>query len=102
MEAIAEEAKVQKTEYVDGVYEGRGDGYNDYIDVEVIIEGGVIKEIKVVYCEDTPFIWDLAVEQLTKKMISEQTLEVDTISQATYSSRGFIDAVKDALKEAIK
>ena len=35
-------------------------------------------------------------------MLAEQTIEVDTISQATFSSQGFIEAVKDALKDATR
>jgi uncharacterized protein with FMN-binding domain len=89
-------------QYIDGVYQGRGDGYSDYIDVEVIIEEGLIKDITVTYFGDTRFVGDVAIEKLREKMLAEQTIEVDTISQATFSSQGFIEAVKDALKDATR
>ena len=93
---------VAEGQFIDGVYQGRGDGYSDYIDVEVIIEEGLIKDITVTYFGDTRFVGDVAIEKLREKMLAEQTIEVDTISQATFSSQGFIEAVKDALKDATR
>ena len=90
----------QGPRYIDGVYQGRGDGFSDYIDVEVIIEEGLIKDIEVTYFDDTRFVGDVAIEKLRKQMLDEQTIEVDTVSQATFSSQGFIEAVKDALKDS--
>ena len=39
-------------------------------------------------------------KQTAKDVVKNQTLEVDTVSGATYSSRGILAAIEKALKEA--
>jgi uncharacterized protein with FMN-binding domain len=101
-DAVAQDAAASSAGYIDGVYVGRGEGYNDYIEVEVTVEGGLIKDIKVLYVADTPGVWDLAVKRLTATMLEGQEIDVDTVTQATFTSKGFIGAVQNALKEAVK
>lgn len=85
----------------DGVYTGSGMGMNAQITVEVTILNGVITNISVLSSrDDEPYYSDaLAV---IENILSANSIEVDTISGATYSSGGIIDAVEDALTEAEK
>ncbi len=85
----------------DGVYTGSGMGMNAQITVEVTILNGVITNISVLSSrDDEPYYSDaLAV---IENILSANSIEVDTISGATYSSGGIIDAVEDALTEAGK
>lgn len=86
--------------YKDGTYTGEGEGYGGITKVQVVISGGKISGIKVLSHEDdSPYI-DNA-KALISKIISGQTIEVDTVSGATYSSRGIIEAVYQALKQAV-
>ena len=39
---------------------------------------------------------------VAENMVKKQTVDVDVVSGATYSSKGIIGAVKEALKEAEK
>lgn len=39
-------------------------------------------------------------KEIPKSIIKHQTLDIDSISGATYTSNGIIDAVKDALNKA--
>ena len=85
----------------DGVYTGSGMGMNTEITVEVTILNGEIMNISVLSSrDDEPYYSDaLAV---IDDILSANSVDVDTISGATYSSGGIIDAVEDALREAAK
>ncbi len=84
----------------DGVYEGTGEGYGGSVTVSVTISGGKISNIDIISAKDEdPEYFSMAVG-LTDKIISGQTTDVDTVSGATFSSYGIIDAVNDALGNA--
>lgn len=79
--------------------EGIGYGYKDDIKVAVEMDGDKIKDIKVLANQDTPKISEPAIEELTKKIIETQSVEVEDIAGATYTSEGFKEAVQDALSK---
>lgn len=89
----------ENTTYKDGVYIGTGTGYGGELKVQVTIKDGKIAEIKLLSSnDDTPYI--TKAQALLKNIISGQTTNVDTVSGATYSSVGLINAVRDALSQA--
>lgn len=77
---------------------GRGLGHADYIEVEVTLKGKKIVKIEVTQNKDTPVMSLRAIEILTKEVLLKQTPNIDTVAGATASSRGFLEAVKSALK----
>lgn len=87
--------------YKNGTYYGTGTGFGGTIKVKVVIKKGKISSIKIVSHSDDGSYMDKA-SALIKKMISKQTTNVDTVSGATYSSAGLIEAVRDALSQAEK
>lgn len=84
----------------DGVYTGSGQGFKGTITVEVTVEGGAVTDITVVSHQDTPSYFDWALPILDQ-MQEEQSLEVDAVTGATYSSAGLLAAVQDALNGAV-
>ena len=80
----------------DGIYNGSADGYRGEIDVSVVIKKGNIDKIEVVKSADDE-MWLERAKEVIETIIKEQTIEVDTISGATYSSKGIIEAVKNAI-----
>lgn len=85
--------------YRDGTYTGTGIGFSGPITVQVVIEGGKIKDITVVSStDDSPYLQNASA--LLKQIIALQSTNVDTVSGATYSSVGLISAVRDALQKA--
>lgn len=102
-ETTTEEAKGR---YKDGTYTGKGMGYYDNITATVTVQGGKITAVQF----STPFggddeeesEWLYKIEnELASKIIANQSADgIDTISGATYSTRGAVKAVKNALKEA--
>lgn len=89
----------EKTVYKDGVYVGTGTGFGGELKVQVTIKDGKITDIKLLSSnDDAPYI--SKAQALLKNIISGQTTNVDTVSGATYSSVGLINAVRDALSQA--
>ncbi len=83
----------------DGNYSGSGEGYGGTIMVEVEVSGGRVSGVTVVRHSETSGIGDRAFGPLTNRLIEAQSLEVDAVSGATATSRGFLAAVENALIE---
>lgn len=79
--------------------EGVGFGYKDEIKVSVEKNGDKIVAIKVLEMKDTKRIAEPAIEKLTSEIIAKQSVDVDDVAGATYTSQGFKEAVADALKK---
>ena len=88
-----------KFPYEEGIYYGTGEGYLGEIKTAVVIQDETIKAILVTESEDDEIFLKRA-KQTAKDVVKKQTLEVDTVSGATYSSKGILEAIKEALKEA--
>lgn len=85
--------------YKDGTYYGSATGFAGPIKVKVVISGGKIASIEIVSTSDgSSYISKASV--ITGKIVSSQSTNVDTVSGATYSSVGIINAVRNALAQA--
>lgn len=84
----------------DGIYEGSALGFGDTITVAVTIQDGKMTDISVLDAsgEDRPY-YNQSLPVLDK-ILSLQSTEVDTVSGATLTSEGLIEAVNDALGKA--
>ena len=80
-------------------FEGIGEGFKP-MQVKVDITDGKIAAIEMIVNDETPEIGGAAIETLTKQIIDGQTLAVDTIAGATYTTAGFTAAVADAVTKA--
>lgn len=87
------------SKYKDGTYTGYGSGYSGTTKVVVVIKNDEIISIDVAEHEDTTGFFEYA-KSVIQKILGSQSTNVDTISGATYSSKGIIAAVNDALKKA--
>ncbi len=80
----------------DGVYYGSGEGYQSTITVAVTVASGKITDVRIVsHADDAPYV--ARAEKLIPNIISQQSADVDTVSGVTFSSRGILSAVKDAM-----
>lgn len=84
--------------FVDGTYEGVGVGFAGQIKVKVVVKNSKIVSVEVIEVEadDAPFV--AKAKGVIASILQYQTWEVDTISGATYSSRGILGAVRNALE----
>ena len=87
------------TNLQDGTFEGTGTGFRGPVTVRVTISGGKIVAIEIVSNVDDPAYFGRA-QAITSSVISAQSTSVDTISGATYSSKGILMAIKNALVKA--
>ncbi|MBR5336463.1 MAG: 4Fe-4S binding protein [Lachnospiraceae bacterium] len=97
--SVAEtEANVLK----DGTYTGSGSGFRGETSVSVKVESGKITDISVESYSDDKKYFDKAESRIISEIIETQSTEVDTVGGATYSSKGIISAVDNALVAAGK
>jgi len=80
------------TETVEGMYEG--------LVVEVTLSEQRIEKVEVVEHSETEDIASAALEDMPKKIVNAQSVAVDTVTGATYTSEGILTAVKEAIREA--
>lgn len=89
-------------QYKDGTYTGTGTGFrNGTTKIQVAVKNGKIASIQTVSTQDTPQFYQGAYGTVADEIISAQSTSVDTVSGATFSSRGIITAVKNALNQAL-
>lgn len=86
----------------DGIYTGVASGYGNNLTVEIVIEDNTITSITILsHNERQSRFYAKAFSTVPSDIIDAQSLEVDTVSGATFSSVGIINAVNDALKDAL-
>ena len=88
------------SKYKDGTYSGSATGFAGTLQVNVQISNDVITSITITSHNDTPGFADRALEEIPSKIIASQSTNVDVISGVTYTSKGIINAVNDALSKA--
>ena len=86
--------------YKDGKYYGSAQGFGGAIKVEVVIEGGAIKDVRIVSAASETAEYMSRARNILSAIVSSGSPNVDAVSGATYSSTGIINAVKRALKDA--
>jgi uncharacterized protein with FMN-binding domain len=100
-QTIANQVNAQGNTYKDGTYQGSGTGFrNGTTTVSVVIEGGKITSIKTVSTRDDAPFYNKAFNTVIQKIINTQSSSVDAVSGATYSSKGIMSAVANALTKA--
>ena len=86
--------------YRDGIYTGTAEGYGGDITVSVTVADGKIHAVDIVSAEDeTPSYLEKA-KAVIAQVLDRQTPNVDTVSGATYSSNGILNAIRRALSQA--
>ena len=83
----------------DGVYTGSGTGFSGTITVQVTVAGGKITAIQIVSSGDDAAYLNRA-QAVIPSVIAAQSTSVDTVSGATYSSKGILMAIRNALVKA--
>ena len=88
----------------DGTYEGTGTGMGGELKVSVTVEEGAIADVTITQQAETYGVGTgmptSPVETLPALIVENQTVEVDSVTGATISSRAIKTAVEDALTQA--
>lgn len=81
----------------DGTYEGTGNGFRGTTSVSVTVENGAITDITINSYADDATYFTRAQDTVISEIISTQSLDVQAVSGATFSSNSIMEAVADAL-----
>ena len=93
----AEEETLPKLPYADGVYVGSSRGYGGAVRVQVTMENGSITEVEILDASHETKQFLRRAKRLLTTIVDAQSWEVDAVSEATYTSRGILGAVQNAL-----
>lgn len=80
--------------------QGTGVGKHGDMTVAVTFDNGRIQAIEIVKEAENPVLAKKVYTDLKATVIASNSADLDAISGATFSSKGFLDAVKDAAKKA--
>jgi len=97
---VVEEAPA--AELADNEYIGEGQGFGGTVKVKVTMDGDKIAKIEVLENSDTIGISDAAYNTIPQAIIDAQSTNVDVATGATFSSKGIMAAVEDALSKVKK
>lgn len=91
--------------YKDGTYNGSAeDAYYGYIQVQAVISGGKITDVKFLQYpndqENSIYINQQAMPYLKQEAIASQSANVNVITGATDTSQAFVRSMDDALNQA--
>lgn len=95
-----EESDDSENVYRDGTYTGSAQGFGGAITVQVTLANDEIIDIQVTSAPGEDSAYLSQGEGVISSIISAQSTDVDTVSGATFSSTGIINAVVDALGKA--
>lgn len=86
--------------YQSGTYEGKATGYGGEVTATIVLSTNRIESITCIGEKETNGIGSVAITELPKEMISQQSVQVDAITGATVTSTAVKEAVTQALTEA--
>ena len=95
-----EESDDSENVYKDGTYTRSAQGFGGTITVQVTLASDEITDIQVTSAPGEDSAYLSQGEGVISSIISAQSTDVDTVSGATFSSTGIINAVVDALGKA--
>lgn len=86
--------------YKDGTYSGRARGYSGFVTITLTIRDGKITEVNNTN-SDTMSYFRKAWRHLQPSILEKQSADgIDTVSGATFSSNGILEAARSALESA--
>lgn len=83
-----------------GTYEATAKGFGGDLKISVTVDADKITAIDVLENSETEAIGGAALPTLVQEVLDSQSIAIDTVSGATVTSNGFIEALKDALTQA--
>ena len=81
-------------------YEATVNGHNAPITVAVTMNGDAIEKVELTSDFETIGVGKVAIDVMTKRIVEEQSLAVDTVSGATITSYAILNGAKKALEDA--
>ncbi|HCX64703.1 MAG TPA: FMN-binding protein [Eubacteriaceae bacterium] len=98
-EPIAVEA-VEASQVSDGYFDGSFDKGRWSNQIHVEVKDGKIKSIEIE--EDVTFSKEEVSTEIFDRVIAQQSTDVDTVTEATVTSKAYLKSIEDALKKGMK
>jgi uncharacterized protein with FMN-binding domain len=93
---------IEGATFKDGIYTGEADGFRPELKVSVEIKDNTIISLEIIeHSEINSKYYQKAFDAIPQAILDNQSTEVDTISGATFTSIGIMNAVNDALSQAL-
>lgn len=106
VKALQSDAHTSINDFEAGKDQGIGISTNGISDLPIVVrvtaKDGKINNIETLQQKESPSLGGKAIPVLTKQMIKENKVDVDTVSGASVTSHAFKEAVTDALKNIDK
>ncbi len=90
----------EKTVGADGVYKAESMGFHGPVSLEVEIGEGKIQDIRILESFESEGLGDVAFDKITEQVLENQSLNIDSISGATFSAWAVRNAIQSALESA--
>lgn len=84
----------------DGTFEGTGAGRGGPVTAAVTFKAGKITDVKITKQTETAGVSDPALKKLPGEIVAANSTKVSTVSGATLTSKGILEAVNNAIKAA--
>ena len=78
-----------------------GIGFGGPMQIEIKVMDNRIDKIKIIDHNETLGYYEEVFRNISREIIEKQSLNVDTISGATVTSRGFLNAVKSGISKSL-
>lgn len=98
--AVAEFTRPAELTMAPGTYEVTTSGHNGKLPMKVALSAHRIEDIQIDTSTETAGIADAVFTKLPQEILAGQTLNVDTIAGASITSKGVVDGVVAAVKQA--
>ena len=79
------------------IFEGTGQGFRGPVTVQVRMNQNDIIDISIIDSQEDLFVGAQAMEELIDLVILYNSTDIDVISGATETSKGFLEAVENAI-----
>ncbi|MDH7566597.1 MAG: FMN-binding protein [Clostridiales bacterium] len=89
-----------KNKFKAGSYTATAEGKNGPVTIKVTFSNTAITAVDIVKSDETAGLGDEALKSIAEEIKTKQTLAVDTVTGATYSSKAILTAVEDCVKQA--
>lgn len=86
--------------YTAGTYEAEAQGNNGPVKVQVTFDGDTITQVEVIEQSETEGIREVPIGEIPAAIVAHQSLNIDTISGATNTSKAILAAVEDCVRQA--
>lgn len=84
-----------------GVYQSIGVGFGGPMLIEVTVDENKLSKIRVISHKETSGYHEEVYKNMGQEIIDTQNLNIDAISGATVTSRGFLSGVKNSVSQAM-